>query len=404
MSMFRLALLNFFLAALLGALLRYAFVEELAFMAYRPVMHGHSHGAMLGWVYLALYALLLPAFVPAAAGKPFYQGLFWVTQLSVAGMLVSFPLEGYGPWSISFSTLHVLCAYAFAGKIGRDLGPWRAAAPLSHRFLRAALRLMLLSTLGLWALGPLMASGNPGAWYYMAIQFFLHFQFNGWFIFAVIALALRQAEAAGWPLDAGWGQRFFWLLLASALLTFALALTWAAPSSLLFYVNGLGGLLQLGALYAAWRLWRPAFGAFRQLSPRTRWLWGVAAVAFALKVLIQGAVLLPFVAEAAYTIRNYVIGFFHLILLGVVTHGLLAYAYQQGILPARSRALALGIGLFSGGFILSEGILFVQGTMFWGTWGFLPAYYEGIFAVSALMPLGLLLMLVSRPSPMSGIT
>jgi hypothetical protein len=128
MLMFRLALLNFFLAALLGVLLRYAFVEELTFITYRPVMHAHSHVAMLGWVYLALYALLLPAFVPAAAGKGFYRGLFWLTQLSVAGMLISFPLEGYGPWSISFSTLHVLCAYAFAGQIWRDMGSWRAAS------------------------------------------------------------------------------------------------------------------------------------------------------------------------------------------------------------------------------------------------------------------------------------
>jgi hypothetical protein len=262
--------------------------------------------------------------------------------------------------------------------------------PLSHRFLRAALLLMLLSTLGLWALGPLMGSGDPGAWYYVAIQFFLHFQFNGWFIFAVIALALRQAEVAGWPLDEGWAQHFYWLLLASALLTFALALTWAAPSSLLFYVNGLGGLIQLGALYAAWRLWRPASGAFRRLSPLSRWLWGVAAVTLVLKVLIQGAVLLPFVAEAAYTIRNYVIGFFHLILLGVVTHGLLASAQQAGMLPARSWRVRMGIGLFSGGFILSEAVLFLQGSMFWGTWGFLPAYYELILGVSALMALGLL--------------
>ncbi|MEZ4932236.1 MAG: hypothetical protein R2788_08975, partial [Saprospiraceae bacterium] len=55
----RIALLNFLLAAIMGALMRFAFVEEVRWMEYRFMVHGHSHTAMLGWIYLALYALLI---------------------------------------------------------------------------------------------------------------------------------------------------------------------------------------------------------------------------------------------------------------------------------------------------------------------------------------------------------
>ncbi|MCB0637482.1 MAG: hypothetical protein KDC54_12725, partial [Lewinella sp.] len=55
-----------------------------------------------------------------------------------------------------------------------------------------------------------------------------------------------------------------------------------------------------------------------------------------------------------------------------------------------------GLGLLFTGFLLSEGWLFLQGTFFWGAWGFLPAYYEVLFAVSALMPAGIALLLLGQ--------
>src|SRR5690606_24662500 len=104
-------LLNFFIAAVMGLLLRYAFVQPIE-VNYRYLTHAHSHAAMLGWVYLMLFTLIVHYFIPIK--KPIYNRLFWITELAVIGMLVSFPFQGYAAVSISFSTLHIFCSYYFA--------------------------------------------------------------------------------------------------------------------------------------------------------------------------------------------------------------------------------------------------------------------------------------------------
>ena len=48
---------------------------------------------------------------------------------------------------------------------------------------------MLLSTLAIWSIPPIMIKMGAGSPIYQAaVQFYLHFQFNGWFIFAVLGL------------------------------------------------------------------------------------------------------------------------------------------------------------------------------------------------------------------------
>ena len=92
----RTALLNFFIAACLGTLLRLAFVVEIPWLKYQYVQHAHSHVAMLGWVYLALYALLIHTFLDRDQQQAkIYHYLFWLSQGSVVGMLCTFPIMGY---------------------------------------------------------------------------------------------------------------------------------------------------------------------------------------------------------------------------------------------------------------------------------------------------------------------
>ena len=147
----RVALANFLIAAILGALLRFAFVEELpSWIHFRKVLHGHSHVAMLGWLYLAFYALLLPVFLsPAQSAAPFYRKLFWWTQASVVGMLVAFPLQGYGPFSIAFSQIHVFLSYAFVFRFWKDLRKQNEKPTLAVYLLKTALFFLVFSTLAL---------------------------------------------------------------------------------------------------------------------------------------------------------------------------------------------------------------------------------------------------------------
>ncbi len=428
---FRVALVNFLIAAIMGVVLRYAFVEELSWLNFRFFLHGHSHVAMLGWVYLALYALLMSGFLSEEQQRSkFYRDVFLLSQAAVTGMLIAFPVQGYAAVSIAFSTLHVLASYAFAWRFWRDIRGQSGLAALSAR---ASILFMLLSTLALWAMIPIMIYGyQHKAVYYMTVQFYLHFQFNGWFTFAVLGLFFQLLQSRN---VVGFGQaigevgrgkaevgsaeaesvmepgrsrhrllsdfrfptsdfhrlarRFFWLLAISSFFTYALAVAWSEPRPIVFATNSLGVTMQLAAMVFFALL---VIKAHRELHQKLDG-WGfllikIAFACFALKVLMQAAVVIPYIATVAYTIRNFVIGFIHLVLLGVITQFILGYAALNGLLNLRSRFAIPGIGLLLAGFFGSELLLFLQGTMFWGAMGFLPYYYEGLFGISLLMPLG----------------
>jgi hypothetical protein len=340
--------------------------------------------------------------LPKEAGeKPFYKRVFWLTQASVIGMVISFPIWGYNMISITFSTLHVVFSYLVIVRFWKDASKHNPDRPISVRWAKAALMMMVLSSLGLWALGPTMVlDPNKGTAYYMAVQFYLHFQFNGWFMFAVLALFFRMVERKRIQLHAPTEKKFYYLLIISCLVTYALALTWANPQDYLFYINGSGVLIQLAALLYFWKLLQPRWQELKTAFPVwVRWLLLIAFLCFSIKIIVQAAVIIPFIAKAAYTIRNYVIGFFHLMLLGIATHLILGFAVWTRLLPIESKAVRLGLILFMAGFALSEAVLFLQGSMFWAAMGFMPGYYLLLTVVSALMPIGLILVIVGFKTP-----
>lgn len=404
---FNIVLGNFLVAAIMGATLRYAFVEEISWLKFRYFLHGHSHLAMLGWVYLALFILLLRNFLDSESRqRSKYAWLFWATQVSVIGMTIAFPIQGYAAVSIAFSTAHILLSYLFAYHFLRDLPAGNSQPSLALWFIRGALFFMILSTLALWAMGPILVFGQKGsAWYYMAVQFFLHFQFNGWFLFAVLGLFFKFLEDRAIPVPLSTGRAFFRLLFAANLATYALAVAWAKPLLGVFMINSLGVTLQLAALFffipIVWQQRSKILPALRSPERGLQWpyyLLPLTFYAFLLKILIQTAVVFPVIAKVAYTIRNFVIGFMHLILLLVVSVALLAFA-RQAQLIGRNRWINMGLALLLSGMLLSEALLFLQGILIWAEMGFLPGYYEFLFGFSTLMPLGLAFVLIGNSLP-----
>ncbi|MBR9920234.1 MAG: hypothetical protein GYB31_05285 [Bacteroidetes bacterium] len=397
-GLFKWVLLNFLLAAGIGALLRFVFVAEIPGLEFKHFLHAHSHVAMLGWLYLGLFLLLVQAFVKANFKK--YKILFWATQFSILGMLLTFPIQGYAGLSIAFSTAHILCSYLFVWFFVNDTGrAFRRST--SGMFVITALVLMVVSTIALWGMAPVMILElQHKPLYYMLVQAFLHFQFNGWFTFAAIGLLFWYFESIGIAFERKQVKSFFFLLLVSCILTYFLAVTWANPRDFLFALNSLGAALQFLALVLFVRL------IFNQRKPIQSKLQGVprlpsvlfkiAIFSFVMKILIQTVVIIPAIAQVTYTVRNFVIGFIHLILLGFVTAFVLFLAYSKKNLDLQSVWTRAGGWLYIGGFILSELLLFGQGAALWAGWGFMPAYYLILFGVSALIPIGILLLLIGQ--------
>ena len=179
------------ITAILGAFLRFLIIQPIEGINYKYFLHGHSHVAFMGWIFNALFAIIYISFIKQN-DRPIksYSIMFWLFQISVVGMLLTFPVQGYAALSITFSTMHVLVSWWFAFKAWKDISDLPAhkfSAP--RAFIKWSLLFMVLSSAGPFALGYIMAKGLSDTYFYqLAIYFYLHFQYNGWFTFAILPM------------------------------------------------------------------------------------------------------------------------------------------------------------------------------------------------------------------------
>ena len=272
-------LINFLIAALMGLALRFSSLEAIG-LNYRFLTHAHSHVAMLGWVYLMLYTLFVHYFIPKQ--PKVFNRLFWLTEFAVVGMMLSFPFQGYAAISIFFSTLHIFCSYYFAYLIFKH---HKTNTVVSEKLLKTSLIFMVVSTIGVWCLGPAVAMiGQASAFYQIAIQFFLHFQFNGWFLIAVVAVFFHLLKVE----DSKQFRHFFTLLIISTVLTFALPIQWFLPHQSLLFINGLGVVLQVVMLYKFIQLIKPKLEVLMTNAHKLmKYMFMFALVCFVLKVVFH---------------------------------------------------------------------------------------------------------------------
>lgn len=378
-------LICFFLAAIFGSAMRYYFIAEIPFFEYKHILHAHSHIALLGWGYLFLSGAMLFLFLKRASNQKVYFYILVANIIAATGMAIFFLLEGYGPFSITFSTVHLITVYVFGWYFLKDLKHNKSSGYV--RFAKWSIVWVVVSTLGLWAIAPVSVwLGKAHPLYYMSIQFFLHFQFNGWFTYGILALLffyISQRQSNVKVPNGG-----FWILQLSLLLTYALSITWSTPLSIIFYLNSLGVILQAVAYYLIFKSLFKNYNPFKKLNHWSDWLLMLGVACLFAKVLAQIVVAIPAVATISYTIRNYVIGFIHLVMLGSVTFTGVAILLKYKLLPQNSLSKAgwLILGL---GFVSTELLLFGQGTLLWMRKGFINYYYEIILAATLLLPAGL---------------
>jgi hypothetical protein len=385
------ALVFFLLASLFGVMMRYVFVWPLPGLHYKYILHAHSHLALMGWGFTVLSGLLIATFIPKTRAVRGYKWVLGVHILSGTGMLIFFPYQGYGAFSIAFSTLHLGAAYLFAYLFLKDVREQKLST--SGMLAAWAVRWMLISSLGLWALGPLgIYLGKTHPIYLSSIQFFLHFQIHGWFVYAILALLLAQYQKMGRHYHPR--PYTFLFLQFSLVFTLALSLHWIHPHPGFVWINRLGVLMQAAAFW--WYL-APLLAKWEGKQTNSqgiiRILWMTGLLSLTAKAFFQLLTQHPVVLELSFTIRNFFIGFVHLIMLGAVSASALSLLLSGNYLPAKRTAL-FGYGIFLLAFWSSECLLFAQGALLWLERGFLPAYHETLFFASLLFPLSLIIILL----------
>lgn len=282
----------------------------------------------LGWVFNMISLAFIQEHIPIEKQKR-YERLFLLMQVLLLGMLISFPLQGYGIYSILFSSLHTLMAGIFSFWFFRDTK--NVTFDASRWLTRIALVFFLLASLGPLSLGPLMVNGMAKTdWYYFAVYYYLHFQYNGVFTFSVLSLFFGLLKEKEIKIDPLLVKRFVYLMLVSCVTGYSLSLLWAKPGLIFNILGWVAALMQFVAFFYFIKIIRSIPKAvINHYSFSTRVLFLVALLSFAIKLVLQGLSAHPWIARLAYEVRNYVLAYLHLVLIGMISAFLLGWSMEK---------------------------------------------------------------------------
>ena len=322
------AFLYFIITILLGLSLRVSYIADV-FFNIRHVTHSHSHIGLLGWIYTILSSLICQYFLRETDRKPYFI-LFLCTQFCILGMLFSFPFGGYFLYSIIFSSLFIICTYWFSIfflKRSKKYNFIRFSIsksvdvendkPLSLKFVHWGIYFLILSSIGIWLLPlAIVKAGKGSDWYNSALYFFLHFQYNGWFLAVLFGLLVGEIEHKS-------------LLnskrLKGALYNFVIGtigsvtLSWVGffNEPILYIIGNISGFLLLASIFELYR-------AYMQLE-KPAFLMQMFLLLCMLKTIFMFLGSFPWIAEVVLPNREFVISYLHFTFLGVIGFGVLHF-------------------------------------------------------------------------------
>ena len=362
-------------------------------VTYKFIVHTHSHIALLGWVYMGLTTLLYKLFLEKLEVAFKYRRIFWFTQFTLVGMLLSFPFQGYALFSIIFSTLFLFASYWFAGFFMKYVSASYKKTN-SYKCVKFALWYMVLSSLGPWTLGAIMNTlGAESIWYRLSIYFYLHFQYNGWMILGLLGIFIYALERNDIEIPKVTFNSFFWWINLGIVLSFSLSTLWTEPHIFLYVIGGLGAILQIMAFGILVMLGiRNKEKLFQILTPLQKNLLFTVAVLVGIKILLQLLTAFPYFSDLAASIIDFPIGYLHWTFLGVVTIGLLLFLDYFKLLQLSRGAYYI----YLLGFLLTEILIFIKGIIAWQRLSLFSGYFEALAISSFLLPFALVFVLVAN--------
>ena len=391
------AFIYLIIVAFLGTFLRYLFINPVSNVNYKFILHAHSHVAFLGWIFNALYAAVIFSFLKKSDQyKKSYLILFVLLQISVVGMLITFPLQGYDRESIIFSTIHMLLSFWFAFGIFKDGSKNKACKgkyKVAYWFIKASLIFMILSSIGPFALGPIIATGlSDTPWYNLSIYYYLHFQYNGWFTFAVLGLFFWLLNYYNISYSRIHAKAFFWLLAAACIPAYALSTLWVKPPPVVYGLAYIAALIQIIATgILIYLLIKSRSRLLEKLSYWTRIFFSVSLIAFIVKNILQFLSAFDVIIDLAYKVRPFIISYLHLVFIGFISIFLIGWFTEMKWWKLEKGYQKTGVILFLFMFLLNETLLIIQPLFLLNGLNVLSFYHEGLLFSAGMMTIGLIL-------------
>ncbi|WP_102349064.1 hypothetical protein [Bacillus sp. Marseille-P3661] len=384
--------LFFAITALSGLWMRGSVFFHTSILPYTNVLHGHSHLAILGWAFIGAFVVFLTIFWKTITQKK--QAITITLALCVTSvfMFIAFLYQGYGVISIIMSTLHIFIEYWASAFIYRQLKIHSHIPKSAKAFMNGALLVLILSSIGPYALGFIAANGLKDTDFFdMAMYFYLHFQYNGWLTLFLIGLFISIVHLKKVIMNSFLLIIGFWLYFISLFPGYFLSVLWVDLGELPYILALIGGIGQwlgvlaiLMAIKNSWNLLVLKFTALTISCLR------ITLILLLIKSTMELGLISPALANLIYDTRSIVIGYLHLTLLGFVSIFILTLYQLAGIIKNDAMALN-GFIVFFIGFLLNEIFLFIQGFTQWLNLFRIPFYTQALLLASCFLLIGVMI-------------
>jgi len=391
----KIALVNFCVLAALGVILRCKILFPLPFIDQRNFLHAHSHFAFAGWVTQALIILLV-YYLYKNGHKNLFKRYGWIlfANLTVAyGMLISFSIQGYAFYSILFSTLSIFVSYIFAICFWRDLNKLKEKRN-SHLWFKAALVFSAISSIGPFSLAYMMANHIINQKIYLlSVYGFLHFQYNGWFLFACIGLFIAKLhELISEQKSLNY---IFWIFVLSCFPCYFLSALWLPIPQIVYFIIVAAAIMQLVAWVWLIKIIRSHISTLKkEISNPAKWLMVLAAISMSIKLSLQLCSTYPVLSQLTFGFRPIVIGYLHLVFLALISIFILGYFLSEQLLVI-NRTVKAGVIIFVSGVFINEMLLMIQGALALDTES-VPYMNELLLVAAIILLIGIFLINITQ--------
>ena len=395
------SLLNLLIVALIGLLMRYKIGFEFPFFDQKHLQHSHSHFAFSGWISHTLMVLMIVFLEKKKVllqaqddnreknieNRFFkkYSSILSANLICAHGMLVFFIIQGYGLFSIIFSTSSIIVSCVFAYYFVKDL-KLISNDDLSKNWFKTALFFNVISSFGTFALAYMMISKNIHQNEYLAsIYYYLHFQYNGWFFFACMGLLFSFLQLK--PSENSFFKRTFWLFFLSCIPAYFLSTLWWDLPIWIYLITVVAAFIQVYTWFRFLIIIIKTKREFLYNFPFfLRYILLFVAFALSIKFLLQLGSTIPVLSTLAFGFRPIVIAYLHLVLLAIISLFLLFYVYANHLIHF-NRQIKIGVITFSIGVLLNEIILAIQGV---ASFSYTPIPYvnEMLFGAAIVLVIG----------------
>lgn len=379
----KICVFNFFVVSAVGVMMRYNMAFSLSGFNHKFMQESHSHFAFYGWVsagiFLFVTKYLSENFKKINLAK--YQYLMICNQIGSYGMLFTFLYGGYFWLSIVFASIALFTGFAYFIFLLIDT---KSNENPEIIWLKSGAFFATFSAIGIFGLAYFSSKKEEfDVLFRASTYFYLHYQYNGFFLFSCIGLLLISLKKIGIEIKEKLNKTIFYLLFFGCFFGYGLSVLWIEMNSVLYGFFVLISVIQFfGAI--PFLNWIRKTNIFKRQNFIQKLLLCVFGFAFILKFILQSLSVIPSLGIFAFSNINIVIAYLHLVLLMGVSL-FLVWRILQNRMIKLNLVLKFSVLLMVFGIICNEFILALSGIFSIFYIPFLSSKYWLLFASVVIM-------------------